>query len=382
MHQPIEPDPGNAGEGNGHRLVARFVTPWPLPSPANGKGQMHRSTHPDRGKPLHVGIVGAGVVGLACAVELLGAGATVEIHERGAFAGERACSWHAGGMLAPWCEGESAEEPVIRLGQEAAGWWQRHVEGVVRKGTLVLAPSRDRSELRRFAQRTSHFVELDGEGIAALEPDLAGRFAKGLFFEGEAHLDPRQALAGLAAKVQALGGAIHFDSEVSASDLAGDVVLDCRGLSACDGLPDLRGVKGEMLLLKSRDIRLSRPIRLLHPRIPLYVVPRADGLFMVGATMIESGERGAISARSMLELLGGAYALHPSFGEAEVVEIGVDARPAFPDNLPRLTRRGRVIHVNGLYRHGFLLSPALARMATQAVLDPARIPEMLHDLAA
>ena len=333
-------------------------------------------------RPLHVEIIGAGVVGLACAAELLGRGATVTLHERGGFAGERACSWFAGGMLAPWCEGESAEEPVIRLGQEAAGWWERHVDGVVSKGTLVLAPSRDRSELRRFGQRTSHFAELDGEAIAALEPDLAGRFAKGLFFEGEAHLDPRRALAGLSERVLAAGGEIHFASEVRATDLVADTVLDCRGLSARDALPDLRGVKGEMLLLRSHDLTLSRPVRLLHPRIPLYVVPRADGLFMVGATMIESADRGRISARSMLELLGGAYALHPSFGEAEVVEIGVDARPAFPDNLPRLTRRGRVIHVNGFYRHGFLLSPAMARMAADAVLDPASIPERLHDVAA
>ncbi|KPF72631.1 thiamine biosynthesis protein thio [Bosea sp. AAP35] len=330
----------------------------------------------------HVGIVGAGVVGLACAVELLSRGARVTVHERGAFAGAQACSWWAGGMLAPWCEGESAEEPVVRLGQEAAAWWERHVEGVVRKGTLVVAPSRDRTELRRFASRTSHCVEIDGEAIAALEPDLAGRFAKGLFFESEGHLDPRRALTGLAAKVQALGGTIHFDSEVEAADLDGDVVLDCRGLGAREALPDLRGVKGEMLLLRTRDVTLSRPIRLLHPRIPLYIVPRADGLFMVGATMIESGDRSAISARSMLELLGGAYALHPSFGEAQVVEIGVDARPAYPDNLPRLTRRGRVLHVNGFYRHGFLLSPAMARLAAEAVLDPTSVPERLHDIAA
>lgn len=339
-------------------------------------------SHRGQSTPLRVGIVGAGVVGLACATELLERGASVDIHERGAFAGERACSWHAGGMLAPWCEGESAEEPVIRLGQEAADWWGRHVDGVVRKGTLVLAPSRDRSELRRFAQRTSHFTEIDGDAIGALEADLAGRFGRGLFFGEEGHLDPRRALAGLVEKVGALGGRIHFGSEVQASGVAADVVLDCRGLSARDALPDLRGVKGEMLLLRSRDIALARPVRLLHPRIPLYVVPRADGLFMVGATMIESGDRGRISARSMLELLGAAYALHPAFGEAEVVEIGVDARPAFPDNLPRLTRRGRVLHVNGLYRHGFLLSPAMARMAAQAVLDPSAIPEMLHDVAA
>ncbi len=103
---------------------------------------------------------------------------------------------------------------------------------------------------------------------------------------------------------------------------------------------------------------------------------------MVGATMIESSARSRISARSMLELLGAAYALHPAFAEAEIVETGTDARPAFPDNLPRLVRRGRVLHVNGFYRHGFLLSPAMARMAADAVLDPQAKPEMLHDRAA
>lgn len=331
---------------------------------------------------LKVTVVGAGVVGLACATELLARGAEVTVHERGPRLGAEACSWYAGGMLAPWCEGESAEEPVIRLGQQAADWWEHHAGGVDRNGTLVVAQNRDRSELRRFGQRTSHFEEIDGEAIAGLEPDLAGRFSRGLFFAGEGHLDPRKAITALAGRLVSNGAVIHFDSAVEPVDLEADIILDCRGLAAREVLPDLRGVKGEMLLLRSHEIRLSRPVRLLHPRIPLYIVPRADGLFMVGATMIESGERSRISARAMLELLGAAYALHPAFAEAEVVEIGTDARPAFPDNLPRLTRRGRVIHVNGLYRHGFLLSPAMAQMAAETALNPQATPEMLHDLAA
>ena len=132
-----------------------------------------------------------------------------------------------------------------------------------------------------------------------------------------------------------------------------------------------------MAVLRSDEIRLARPVRLLHPRFPLYVVPRADGLFMLGATQIESDDRRR-SVRSVLELLSAAYALHPAFGEAELVEIGVDARPAFPDNLPRVTRRGDTFHVNGLFRHGFLLAPALARMAVAAALD-GTTAEFLHE---
>ena len=298
--------------------------------------------------------------------------------DRAESLGPSACSWWAGGMLAPWCERESAEEPVARLGAEAAAWWERHAGGVTSAGSLVLALARDRGELKRFARRTEQFEAVDADRIAVLEPDLAGRFSRGLFFPTEAHLAPRQATASLLARLRQDGVEVRFGTDARAAGAA-ELTVDCRGLAARDALEDLRGVKGEMLVLRCPDVELSRPVRLLHPRIPLYIVPRGDGLFMVGATMIESDERARISARSMLELLGGAYALHPAFGEAEVVEIGVDARPAFPDNLPRLRRRGNVLHINGLYRHGFLLAPALARMAADLIEDDTKAPELLDE---
>ena len=273
-------------------------------------------------------------------------------------------------MLAPWCEGESAEPPVVDLGQRALDWWPAHHAGTARAGTLVVAPARDTPELARFARRTTAHETVDEDRIAALEPDLAGRFRKGLFFPREAHLDPRAALADLAAALSRRGVPIRFGRDVEARDLDADRVVDCRGFAAAAELPDLRGVKGEMLLLRTRDVALSRPVRLLHPRIPLYVVPRPDGLFMVGATSIESAERRRVTARSLVELLSAAYALHPAFGEAEVVEIGTDVRPAFPDNLPAVRQRGRTIFLNGLYRHGFLLSPAFAARAADLAAGP------------
>ena len=91
-------------------------------------------------------------------------------------------------------------------------------------------------------------------------------------------------------------------------------------------------------------------------------------IFMVGATMIESAERGAVTARSAIELLSAAYALHPAFGEAEIVETRADVRPAFPDNLQRIVQRGATTYLNGFYRHGFLLSPAFAQQAAATIL--------------
>ncbi|MFN5719487.1 MAG: FAD-dependent oxidoreductase, partial [Bradyrhizobium sp.] len=149
------------------------------------------------------------------------------------------------------------------------------------------------------------------------------------------------------------------------------LVIDCRGLAARDREPSLRGVKGEMIIIETSEVELSRPVRLIHPRWPLYVIPRGDGRFMLGATTIEAEDNG-VSVRSALELLGAAYVVHPAFGEARIVEFGAGLRPAFPDNLPKIRIEQERITVNGLYRHGFLLAPALAEL-TLAYLQRGEI---------
>jgi glycine oxidase len=326
---------------------------------------------------MKIRVIGAGVAGLTVAYAFARAGCAVEIVERAAAPG-LGCSYVAGGMLAPWCEAESAEPLVVSYGIEALTYWTADVPVAQRQGSLVIAPARDLPDLTRFASRTSNFETYDGTAIAALEPDLAGRFEKALFFSLEAHLDPRAAMAKLSELLVAQNQvAFRFGCDADAVNDAADWIVDCRGFDARDQLPDLRGVRGEMLMLKTQEISLARPVRLLHPRYPVYVVPRGDGRFMVGATMIESGQGGAMTARSALELLSAACTLHPAFGEADIIEMGANVRPAFADNLPRLRRDGRTLFVNGLFRHGFLLAPALARRAVDVVLKGAYFPEIM-----
>jgi glycine oxidase len=307
-------------------------------------------------------IKGAGVGGLATALELARRGISVEVVERRADIGLGASHW-AGGMLAPYCEREAAEEIVLTLGLLAADWWDEAVPGLVqRRGTLVLANPRDLADLKRFATRTRGHRWLGEDEIAELEPDLAGRFGSGLFFSEEGHLNPRQALRSLYQATRQLGVSFRFGEEAGdAGDYAS--VVDCRGQQAIGDIKGLRGVRGEMLYLETAEVTLSRPVRLLHPRHPLYIVPRGNGLFMLGATMIEAEDDGPITARSMMELLNTAYALHPAFAEARIVETGTGIRPAFPDNVPRLIETSEGLAVAGMHRHGFLMAPALAREA-------------------
>jgi glycine oxidase len=200
-----------------------------------------------------------------------------------------------------------------------------------------------------------------------------------LFFRDEAHIDPREALRCLAERFIALGGKIHFGVASAARSEGDHLVVDCTGWTARQALPELRGVKGEMLVLRSTEITLNCPVRLLDPRVPAYIVPRPNGLFMVGATMIESDEASRVTARSVLELLSAACSLHPAFAEAEILEMGAQVRPAFPDNMPRIDWRRDRIYINGFFRHGFLLAPAFAQMAADAVLTGEPCPQVAYE---
>ncbi|MGY0572190.1 FAD-dependent oxidoreductase [Bradyrhizobium sp. RDM12] len=312
-----------------------------------------------------VSIIGAGIAGAWQALLFAQAGHAVTLHERSDGAMTDATSHWAGGMLAPYCEAEVAEPVISRLGLRSLDIWRRELPDTPFNGSLVVAHPRERNDFERFARMTEGHRRLDAAGLAALEPSLEGRFRDALFFPTEGHVEPRRVLPKLHERIVAAGGTIRFGSDVSAADLANlnpkSIVIDCRGLSAREDQPELRGVKGEMILIETGEVRLSRPVRLIHPRWPLYVIPREDNLFMLGATSIEAEDTG-VSVRSALELLGAAYAVHPAFGEARIVEFGSGLRPAYPDNLPRIGVRGGNISVNGLYRHGFLLAPALAEL--------------------
>ncbi|MGI9381857.1 MAG: FAD-dependent oxidoreductase [Methyloligellaceae bacterium] len=323
-------------------------------------------------KKIH--IRGAGIAGLWQALTLARRGHDVTVAERSPEPFGAACSAYAGGMLAPYCEEESAEPMIRDLGLRSIALWRETYPETRAAGSLVVTQPRDRRELDRYARMTEAHERVNGNRIGDLEPELADRFSVALFYSQEAHVVPGPALSFLLDAARAAGADLRFGDE--ATDIKADWTIDCRGLAARDALPELRGVRGERLLIRTEEVHLERPVRLLHPRFPIYVVPWDDGLFMVGATQIESEEAHAVSVRSALELLSTAYALHPAFGEAEIVEFGAGVRPAFPDNLPRVVVNGSEIYVNGLFRHGFLLAPALAELVAAHVDEGASHPEV------
>jgi glycine oxidase len=322
----------------------------------------------------NIAVRGAGVVGLWQALTFARRGHKVTLCERSPVPFMHGCSLYAGAMLAPNCEKESAEAKVRELGLRGLALWRETYSGAIANGTLVVALHRDRAELDRFARMTEGHQRLSPAELAATEPALINRFAGGLYYAEEGHLSPEPALHFLLEQAQTAGVEVRFGNGEYPADA--DLVIDCRGLAAKDKLPNLRGVRGERIVVKSRDVNLLRPIRLLHPRFPLYVVPWGKGVYMIGATVIESEEAGLITLRSALDLLSAAYALEPAFSEAEILLQGAGARPAFPDNRPRIMVGRRYIYVNGLYRHGFLLAPVMAELVADHIETGAIDPEV------
>jgi len=340
-------------------------------------------------------VLGAGLMGRLVALTLAQAGCRVSVFDAAGPDADGAAARVAAAMLAPLAESAVAPPSVVRMGHYALERWPQLIASLAqpvffqREGTLVLWHRQDAPEARRLAGVLAHTREsvpelpamqrLDGSGIEALEPALRQRFAEGLLLPEEGQLDNRALLAALLASLQAMPEVrLHWNSPHSLDDFApgtpgqADCVIDCRGFGARAEWPGLRGVRGEVVRVHAPEVALRRPTRLVHPRYPIYIAPKPGDVFVIGATEIESDDMSPASVRSTLELLSAAYTVHSGFAEARILEIATQCRPTLPDNLPAFRRpRPGVLQVNGLYRHGFMIAPAMLDM-TMELLSQGR----------
>ena len=326
--------------------------------------------------PLTTTILGAGLMGRLLALALARAGHTVQVFEAGGPEAEGAAAFVAAAMLAPLAESTITEANVVQMGQHGLLRWPELIAQLdapvffQQNGTLILWHRQDAAEATRFGHQLTATRQqlpnlpapqaLDAAAIAALEPSIGTRFAQGLYLPFEGQLDNRQLLAALLLQLQKHQVGLHWHSPREPQDCQADWVFDCRGLGARSQWPGLRAVRGEVLRLHAPGVDLRRPVRLVHPRYPLYIAPKPGNVFVVGATEIESDDMSPISVRSSLELLSAAYSVHPGFGEARILESCTQCRPTLPNNLPAIRQLSpRVLQINGLYRHGFLIAPAV-----------------------
>jgi glycine oxidase len=279
-------------------------------------------------------------------------------------------------MLAPVTEADFGEDELLRLNLESAAMWPAFAgeleaatgmeTGYRADGALAVAVDRDDAkELRRLheLQRT---LGLDSDWLVpsaarSVEPGLAPRIAGAIDAPGEAQVDPVAVCAALVRAFEDAGGRIQRADVRSLDDVEAErVVLAAGAWSAQIADVRVHPVKGQLVHLRTRDGAAPVAGRIIRtPRC--YVVPRADGRVVVGATSEEKGFDTSVDAGAVHRLLEAAWEVLPDVWELEFVEVVAGLRPATPDNRPLIGRAGeRVIHATGHYRNGILLAPLTA----------------------
>jgi glycine oxidase len=334
---------------------------------------------------MKIGIAGAGLLGRLLALQLRRGGHAVHVFDPAPHAQARgAAGWTAAGMLSPVAELECADDAVFALGLRTLELWPRllaELPAAVEfrfEGSLLVAHRGDEGAARRVLDLLASKApadhaprELALSTLRELEPAIQGP-AHAWLLPHEGQIHTVQAMQALAAG--ATGTEWHWGTSVQRAapgllvtergEQRFDHVFDVRGIGARPELP-VRGVRGEIFWLQAPGLALRRPVRLLHPRHRVYIVPRAPDLVVVGASEIESEDRSPVSVRSTVELLAAAHSVLPELAEARIVHSESNLRPALPDNLPLLERQDGLTRINGLFRHGWLIAPALVEQALQ-----------------
>lgn len=345
----------------------------------------------------HFLIIGSGLIGRLTAWRLLAAGHKVTILTSDDMTGTDSAGFIAASMIAPFTEAVGDDRQLRDLGLQSLDLWQRWLAELSepvyfpQSGTLVVAHTGDQAEFQRYQRRAGHvldshdFQSLDRTTLEKLSPDLATNFSEALWFADEACLDNRQLFRLLGdllcqqAEWRQITPLQHIDEstleQICRQVLAKrfdefDMAIDCRGNGSQQDMPDLRSVRGEVVRVQAPEVDIQHCVRLLHPRYPLYLAPRPNHEYVIGATVIESDDRSPVSVRSAMELLSALYTIDKGFAEARVLEMRAHCRPALPDHLPVLRRQSWGYQLNGFYRHGYLLGPVmieqlLAQIAAQ-----------------
>ncbi len=363
---------------------------------------------------MKVAIVGAGLAGrlLAWRLNELDQGIQISLidqHDRDFFG----TGLIAAAMVAPFTEAVSTEAITQDIGAESFRLWQEWLPTLEaqtnqhitfnKKGTLVVSHAQDEADWQRFQIKANAVVDaeqmqqLDKHALESTESALAQTFNKALFFPNEGVIN-NQSLYPALNRYFDQSENIHFienckidslgeDGTINASDFdrqTFDTIFDCRGNGAKADLKHFRSVRGEVASVYAPEVKINRAVRLIHPRFPLYIAPRDNHEYIIGATQIESDAETPVTVRSGLELLSALYSLHQGFGEAQILHLRSGLRPTFLDNLPKVEFKNRLVHINGLYRHGYLFAPTLIHDVLTQLFSPnqpLKFPELIKDSA-
>ncbi len=347
-----------------------------------------------------IGIVGSGIVGLLIGYTFSKLGHRVTIFEKNSRDNFKNCSMTAAGMLSPYSELIHSDKKIFDLGYDSLERWKKIIKELKKKvyfqtkGSLIVADKDHENELQSICLRTNQYTKskfriISNKKIRSLEPDIDSTNLIGLFFNKEGQIDTKQIMTELLEFILKKGSIINFNSHVrqiknheillsNKKRIKFDFVVECSGLGTFDNKDKIRGVRGEIIEVLAPEIKISRPIRLNHFRYPVYITPRENYKYLIGASEIENEDFSPVSIRSAIELLNSSLVISKKFSEARITALSSNCRPAFLDNLPKIRINNNYISANGLFRHGYLLSPIIADLVVKYCLKDTKDKDLYY----
>jgi glycine oxidase len=338
--------------------------------------------HSTSASGFDVAVIGGGVIGLSVAWRVRARGLRVVVLDRGELGG--ATSRVAAGMLAPVSEADPQERALLALGIESARMWTAFADelrdvsdvdvGLLTTGTLLVARDGDEKAALERELAVRERLGLRAERLLpsaarSLEPALAPSIRLAVAFPDDHSADPRALTDALVAACERSGVVLRPGTDVRSLDEVGaaQVVLAAGPWSAALAPLPVRPVKGQTLRLRGAPL-LERTLRFEGG----YLVPRADGRLILGATVEERGFDTAMTALAVHDLLRDAAELVPGILECEIEELVAGLRPGTPDNAPLIGRLDdRVVVATGHHRNGILLAPVTARLVAAELAGEA-----------
>jgi glycine oxidase len=337
---------------------------------------------------MKVAIIGAGLIGRLAALKLIGSHHDVTLLEANSFDSPHNAAAISAGLISPISESIYTTPNVIQMGFQSLSLWpeilsslreldpHHDVVNFSTNGTIAISFPEEQECLLVHQQKLqsalpsnkSDIKLLYNDEVAEMEPEL-GMYETALYLKGEGNLCNSQFMAASARVLRKYASIVdHWPLKGDGKELQNqyDWVIDCRGAGAVNSAVfkenihrPLIAVRGEAIRVHTEEVNLLRPIRVIQQRFNIYIVPKPNNIFVVGATVLDKRGNHAVTVRSSLDLLSALYALHPGFADAEIIEAVAGQRAMHDDREPSIITDENIIRINGLGRQGWLVAPVL-----------------------
>ncbi|MEJ2064001.1 MAG: FAD-dependent oxidoreductase [Reinekea sp.] len=293
---------------------------------------------------MKVAIVGAGLIGRLIALRLIPANHEITLLEANSFDNPTSAVALSAGLISPMSESVRIPPQVLELGFQSYRLWPEILRNLNEldpehqpvtyqtDGTIAVSFQEEQTCLLEHKQKLqralsdypSNLQMLYNEEVAAVEPELE-RFETAIFLK--------------------VGRHTHADKLAQ----------------------KLGSVRGEVIRVHTKNVKLTRPVLVIQQRFTIYIVPKPNNIFVVGATDIDKHGSQAVTVRSSLDLLSALYAIHPGFSGAEIMSVIAGERAFYENQIPAVTEYENILTLNGLNRHGWLAGPALVESLIQKI---------------